>query len=309
MSKNSFNILFLGGSKRLILGKKFYVEAKKKYAMVNLFSYELPGNHAFEKIGKIIYGKKWADKNILTHLQSIIKKNKINLIIPCVDESILIANKLNDIKNTMLSIISKSNINKIFADKILADKYVNSKGFRTIPQSKTSFPIYIKPAKGSAAKDNHYIKNHNDLSFFSKNNKSSKYIFQKYIKGNEYSIDIYVDRHGLFIGAIPRIRLNVVSGESIATRSIYSEKLISYAKSFCNAIPLIGALTLQVIIHKNNIYFLELNPRIGGGVGCAIKSGLNIPKYLINDVRNIPLKPINNLRECTMIKYYEEVFI
>ena len=71
-----FNILFLGGSKRISLANYFKDAARELNLKTSIFSYELKGNHPFQAVGEVIAGMKWNSKDIYAHLQQIIKKKK-----------------------------------------------------------------------------------------------------------------------------------------------------------------------------------------------------------------------------------------
>ena len=45
-----------------------------------------------------------------------------------------------------------------------------------------------------------------------------------------------------------------------------------------------GPITLQCFVNGNDITFIEINPRFGGGVPLSIKAGANYPKWILQNL-------------------------
>ena len=164
-----FNILFLGGSKRISLANYFKDAAKELNLKTSIFSYELRGNHPFQEVGEVIIGLKWNSRNIYSHLLNIVKKKRINLIVPCTDQSVLLLPKLNNYNGKNLCVTSSLELNKIFFNKIDSNQYIEKNKFGLIPSTnKNSFPKFIKPINGSSSVNTHKISNKFEYNFFKK---------------------------------------------------------------------------------------------------------------------------------------------
>ena len=123
MSNKILNILFLGGAKRVSMAEKFISEGLIKGIKVNIFSYELDENVPISSVAEIIIGLKWNDKNIYSDLLKVSLNNKINIIIPFLDLSTLIAARLKDMiefNNIFIPVSNEENCNRFF-DKHLAN--------------------------------------------------------------------------------------------------------------------------------------------------------------------------------------------
>ena len=68
-----FNILILGGGKKVSLAKHLINCGKINKKKIQVYSYDIEKN---PPIAKIIKGKKYKDKNILSHLSYLIHKKK-----------------------------------------------------------------------------------------------------------------------------------------------------------------------------------------------------------------------------------------
>jgi hypothetical protein len=113
-----FNVLFLGGAKRISLGERFINAGKDLNLDVSVFTYDLIKNVPFSAIGKVIKGKPWNDQNILNHLKFVIKKNNISIVLANVDKATIVLAKLNERFKNLNLISSNSKLCGIFFDKL-----------------------------------------------------------------------------------------------------------------------------------------------------------------------------------------------
>lgn len=89
------------------------------------------------------------------------------------------------------------------------------------------------------------------------------YIFQEIVTWPEYSIDYYKDDS--IESVIPRIRLDVVNGESTRAVIVEDERLINEAINVARTLGLEYHNVMQCFYDGHNIKWLEVNPRYGGG--------------------------------------------
>ncbi|BAQ14347.1 putative carbamoyl phosphate synthase-like protein [Clostridium botulinum] len=199
------------------------------------------------------------------------------------------------------------------------------------------FPLILKPLRGMGSAGVFKANNKKQLEFFKDYIKEP--IIQEFIKGKEYTIDVLCDLKGEIISVVPRERIEVRSGEVSKSRTVINKKIIKATidlvnklkqyieeyKIYCkitsenfNALQLekdegtvIGPLTIQCIVTKDNeIKFIEINPRFGGGVPLSFEAGIDYGKYfkcMVDKKEIIPI--IGEFKEITMIRYDEAIFI
>ncbi len=68
----SVNILFLGGAKRVSIGRMFIDAGRRMGFEVKLFSYELESHVPVSVIAEIIIGLRWRDPNLLKHMHDTV---------------------------------------------------------------------------------------------------------------------------------------------------------------------------------------------------------------------------------------------
>ncbi len=305
---DKINILFLGGAKRVSLARRFIFSGRELNVDVEVFSYELIKDVPFREIGKVIIGKKWTEKTILDHLYKVIKTYEVKIILANVDMATLVLSKLKDRFPSLNVITSDLSVSRIFLDKYIMYKECLSKNIKTIPLANHQYPKFAKLRNGSASLGVKRLNNSKDEEIFFQSKNKSEYIIQKFIEGVEYTVDAYVDQNKRYIGAIPRIRMDIFGGESIKTKVIFDDEIILFSKKILEKFDLIGPITLQFIKRDNELYFLELNPRFGGGVIASIEAGFNIPKIMMKDYLKLKIKKLKNYNSLIMTRYFKEVF-
>ena len=306
--KNGLNILFLGGAKRVSLAERFLKVGQISETNIQVFSYEIYKKVPFCSVGEVILGKDWSDSTIYDDLNRIVIEKNISIILACVDPATVILARFNEmhLKNKFVS--SSVDTCKIFLDKKIMYEQCIIEGIRTIPLSINQYPMFIKPRKGSASKGTYVLNNSKDLEYISTRIDNNIYIYQRYIDGIEYTVDAYVSKEGKFIGAVPRIRVNVTDGESTTARIVFDSEIIHQTELILSKFDLKGPLTLQFIRKGDDLYFLELNPRFGGGVIASIEAGFNIPKIMIQDFMGKKIKPPKRIKKLIMTRCHREVF-
>ena len=143
------------------------------------------------------------------------------------------------------------------------------------------FPAFIKPKDGSSSINAYKVENSEDLAVYA--GKIEDYIIQPFISGREFTIDILCDYEGRPIFITPRERLAVRSGEVLKTRICQDDVMIEEMKTLVADFRPRGQITVQLIKDKNtgDNYYIEINPRFGGGAPLSIKAGADSAKAVL----------------------------
>lgn len=310
------NILFLGGAKRVSLAEKFIEGGEKMGMKVGIFSYELDENVPISFIGKIIIGRKWADRDILEHLEDVVASEKIDIILPSVDPATVVASKFKNFTKSKCFIpVPDTNLCDIFFNKQLTYNWCISNGI-PVPSDTLNFPMIAKPINGSASIGLIILKDEQEFKEFKSSSILENYNIQKFIDGIEYSVDVYVSciNHKMIV-AVPRIRLEVLGGEAVKSITMKDNKLIALCERIVLKSGLTGPLVIQFIRDKvtQEDFLMEVNPRFGGAVLCSIGAGADMIGLLLNDFLGIESEPQNNLWKDKhlmirrFIEYYREL--
>ena len=126
---------------------------------------------------------KWNNKNIYNDLIKVIIKKNISIVIANVDLATIVLANLNKKFPHLKLITSDKNTCNIFQDKLKTYNECNKLKIKTIPLAYNKFPMFIKPIKGSASKNNFKIIDKDHYNYLFKKIDEKKFIKQKYIKG------------------------------------------------------------------------------------------------------------------------------
>lgn len=101
------------------------------------------------------------------------------------------------------------------------------------------------------------------------------YIVQPFIEGTEYTVDIFCDYEGNQLFITPRIRVAVRAGEVLKTEIAMDEKIIEECRKLIAGFQPCGPMTVQLIRQNktDDDYYIEINPRFGGGAPLSMKAG------------------------------------
>jgi carbamoyl-phosphate synthase large subunit len=310
MNKKELNILFLGGAKRVSLAQLFKDYGKQKGLIIKIFSYELDCQVPIASEGNVIVGLKWTDPDILNHLRETISSYNIHIVLPFVDPAIIVASRLKkQIPNIFIPVSDEQTC------EIMFDKRKSSDWFfqHDIPQperynpTNISYPAILKPVNGSASKGLIICR---DKISLPKQIDFKAYLIQAFIEdGVEYSVDCYVDSNGQILSIVPRIRLEVSGGEAVKSMIIRDEEVITASMKILSSGSFCGPITIQFIKGNNNqVYVMEINPRLGGAVVASIGAGSGMISFILGEALHEPLFPIYDWKDRTlMTRYFKEV--
>lgn len=312
------NILFTAIGKRVQLIKHF----KNEHYVIGVDSGNLaPATYFVDKFYKV---PRCNEKNYINWLLDICKREKVNMIVPLYEKEFL---KLCDSRalfeeiGTVL-LLSHKKIIEICNDKLESYKFFIESDIKTpftyemksLEKKDISFPIIIKPRDGMGSKGVFMVNNERELNFFIDYVENS--IVQEFVEGTEYTIDVLCDLKGKVISVVPRERMEVRAGEVTKSRAVKNLDIINATLDLCNKFNIdsdikpVGPLTIQCIVNKSDdIKFIEVNPRFGGGVPLTLEAGVSYAKYfekMVNGENTPPI--IGEFKEITMLRYDEAIY-
>jgi carbamoyl-phosphate synthase large subunit len=182
-------------------------------------------------------------------------------------------------------LLSNKDALQICSDKFNTHKFFTENGVKTPStwlasdlHGDVSFPLFVKPCFGMGSQGAKKVVLAVELDSALGYNQDM--IVQQYISGIEYTLDVLADFEGKVLAVVPRERLEVRSGEVSKGKTVDRPDLIEQAVYIVEKLGAIGPLTLQCIDTGSDVYWIEINPRFGGGVPLAIKAGVDYPYIL-----------------------------
>lgn len=276
------NILFTSVGRRVELIQAFRNAAEKIGVEITVFGADI--DHTAPALmfcdHKLIVPRIRSDQYIPA-LKKICVENRIDGLIPTIDTDLLLLSQnrtLLEEKGTVVFISDSEKIS-ICRDKRLTADYFISLGLKSprpvddYRKYTGGYPAFIKPKDGSSSIFAYEINNEEELKTYAE--RVPDYIVQPFIKGTEYTIDAFCDTNGKPVYITPRVRLAVRAGEVLKTEICQDERIIEEAKAVLADFKPRGAITIQLIRDDctGEDYYIEINPRFGGGAPLSIMAG------------------------------------
>lgn len=203
---------------------------------------------------------------------------------------------------------------RIAAPEIFSEEEVQKliTGEKAASDGSEVFPLIIKPRDGMGSEGVFCARNSRELAFFYHYVKRP--IAQKCVTGTEYTIDVLCDFEGRPVYIVPRIRLEVRSGEVSKSRIDCQGRIIEETKKLLEALNregnVTGPLTIQCFLSKDGqeIWFIEINPRFGGGVPLSFAAGADYAGALKEMCEGKKITYGKEIKELTMLRYDEAVY-
>jgi carbamoyl-phosphate synthase large subunit len=131
-------------------------------------------------------------------------------------------------------------------------------------------------------------------------------IYQPMRRGDEFSVDVYVDAKGKAKGAIARKRVVVVGGQSQVAASRRMEKLENLCLGMAETLGLYGHVIFQAIEDgSGNYHVIECNSRFGGASTLSLAMGLDSFYWFFLEACGVSLEsvPFRRSGEKIQVRY------
>ncbi|WP_051189759.1 ATP-grasp domain-containing protein [Daejeonella oryzae] len=277
------------------------------------------------------------DPQYIESLQSIIEKHNIHAII-CLNDlelPIMARNKMKLEKSGVKVLVSDEKFIDISFDKWKTYKFFSNLGILTpktfltvadtldsINMHDLSYPLILKPRWGSASIGIEIVENENEfllayqllkiklkksiLKHSCAEDEEQCILIQEKIEADEYGMDILNDFNGKYYSSFARKKLAIRSGETDKAMSVIDEAFADAAKIIGSATGHIGTMDCDFFLLNNKIYFLEMNPRFGGGYPFSHEAGIDTPSIYISWLQgNFDISRFNNYKHNVSFSKYD----
>jgi len=290
------SVLFLGGGRRYELALHFIVNGWRIYAteLEPRFSplMKLPRNSI------VMYqGIEFEFKNSIkfnSTIRFLVDNNNIDLVVPLMDSASWLYSLefFNDEYMLSKFPIKTFTVAEMSYDKLVFEQAMKENFDYIYPSVESGEKVIKKPINGHSSLGIKKL-TYSEYETVKKNG----YVFQKYVDGEEYSVDAYFDCISKkFIDCVVRTRDRIGYGEVIISKSVHNPQLIYLTKIVGETFGVTGPCNFQFIVKDNKPYLIEINSRFGGGSTFSIQCGLDFITYLENNFKkNIENKPVKNL--------------
>jgi len=256
---------------------------------------------------------KTEDPNFSDKIFEVIENENINLIIPTGDTDLLFFSKnKSHFENLGVTLfMSDYQSMKICLDKLLFYKKCKDKFPLPITSSEydtDDLPLFAKPKRHTAgSRGIKLLQKISDINSLNQNR--YEYIYQEYLPGQEYTIDVLCDMESNPLVSVARKRLQLNEGVSFKGEIVNDKDIDDICFDICKFLNLKGPICLQMKEDVNGLLkFVEINPRIGGSTYFATLAGVNFIDLILK-IFNKEQYKINKPKEIKIARFYEEVII
>ncbi len=191
-----------------------------------------------------------------------------------------------------------------------ARSYDNKEDFyEDLDSGEISFPVFVKPIRGSASIAINQVEDKDTLELLFKNNDGL--MIQEYLKGQEIGADCYIDLLSKeLVSVFTKRKLLMRAGETDKAVSFKEQKLFDLIEKFVSESGWSGQIDIDIFDVDGEYYISEVNPRFGGGYPHAYECGVNHMKLICNNLNGVVNeKSIGTYEEDVYMMKYNEVTI
>jgi len=209
------------------------------------------------------------------------------------------------------AVVSDMNVLEICRDKLLTYQELAPK-FKvpfttTEPDRISGFPTVAKPRFGKGSRDVIILEDETDLRYVT--GKYRDMIFQDYLPGIEYTIDVLSNLNKEPLLAVPRIRLQTRGGISTKGKIVRNHEIEENCMNIAKSLGIRGPCCIQMKqAEDGELQLVEVNARLGGGTIFTTLAGANFPELILDMIEgretNVP-----TISEITALRYFEEIAV
>jgi carbamoyl-phosphate synthase large subunit len=171
-------------------------------------------------------------------------------------------------------------------------------------------PWIVKPRFGRGSRDVYAVDRRDELRWALARVPDA--IVQTRLDGDEFTVDVLIDRDGSLAGAVPRWRLQTRGGISICGRTFRDDALLEHVQALIGAIGLQGPANVQGFRRAaDGAWFLvEVNPRFSGALPLSLAAGADLVGEYLRAILGFPIRRelLDYRSGVTMVRHFEEVF-
>jgi carbamoyl-phosphate synthase large subunit len=157
-----------------------------------------------------------------------------------------------------------------------------------------SYPVMVKPRRGSGARSIHLAHDAEEAAFFVRYVREPTMV-QRAMDGPEFSIDTLSDLDGRCLNAIPRTMLESRGGESIKGTTLADEELVELGRRTVETLGVRGPCTVQAFRDREiGLGITDVNTRFGGAFPAPMYGALpgrTYPELIARMARGEPVDP------------------
>jgi carbamoyl-phosphate synthase large subunit len=234
------------------------------------------------------------DSDYVPFLQRLAAEHDAKAVIPLTDLDLEVL-----ARSDLPAFVPSPEVCRATYDKYETHELLLSHGLPSPPtvlpgEEPDSFPVIVKPRRGSGARSIHPAADRAQMDFFV-DYVDEPVMIQRLMGGDEFSIDILGDLSGRCLNAIPRTMIESRGGESIKGTVIDDAELIDLGRQVSEALGVRGPCTVQAFRDPEiGLGITDVNTRFGGAFPApmyAALPGQTYPELIVRLARGEAVEP------------------
>jgi carbamoyl-phosphate synthase large subunit len=227
------------------------------------------------------------DEDYVPALGALVRDYDVRLIVPLTDlDHEVLARERERLDAFVL--LPALDVVQAVADKYLAHKRFEALGLPSPPTwlpdelaDDVPYPVLVKDRRGFGSRHIFRAHDRRELDFFLAYTPAESMV-QQYCAGEEFSVDVFCDREGRCLNAIPRTMIESKGGESIKGMTIKDWELIEHGRLVSETLRLVGPANIQCFRQPDgSLPVTDVNPRFGGAFPLPRAAGSGYPELAI----------------------------
>ncbi len=221
-------------------------------------------------------------------LAGLVREHDVRLIVPLTDlDHVVLAEARRELEPALV-LLPEAEICRQVSDKYLAHRLFERLGIPSPPSwlpadvpAEARYPLLVKVREGFGSRHIYRADDRQQLAFFLDYTPVESFVQQK-CAGEEFSIDVFCDREGRCLNAIPRTMIQSKGGESIKGMTIKDPDLIEHGCRVAEAIGIVGPANIQCFREPDgSLPVTDVNPRFGGAFPLPRAAGSRYPELAL----------------------------
>jgi len=238
------------------------------------------------------------DPGYVPFLQELVEKHDVGAIVPLTDLDIeVLAQARAD--GLLPALVPSPAVATATYDKYETHLLLERLGLPSPPtvlpdEEPPSYPVIVKPRRGSGAESIHPARDADEAAFFVRY-VDKPVMVQRLMDGPEFSMDCLSDRDGRCLNVIPRTMIESRGGESIKGTVIADAELVDLGRRVVEALEVVGPCTVQAFRDREiGLGITDVNTRFGGAFPApmyAAHPGRTYPELIVAMANGEPVEP------------------
>jgi carbamoyl-phosphate synthase large subunit len=261
------------------------------------------------------------DSGYVPALRELCERHGVGAVVPLTDLDIEVLAQAR-VDGLLPALVPSPEVARATYDKYEAHLLLGRLGLPSPPtvlpgEEPESYPVMVKPRRGSGARSIHLARDAAERDFFVRYLAEGRpgypgepVMVQRAMGGPELSIDCLGDLEGRCLNAIPRTMLESRGGESIKGATIRDLELVELGRRAMEALAVRGPATIQVFRDPEvGLGITDVNTRFGGAFPApayAALPGRTYPELIVRMAAGETVAPhVGEFHEgCTFTRYY-----